>query len=122
MAEATHAQILAFNVKLLGHLVEDAAKDKNVKIHQHSIIYQLLDAVGQSLLDQAPLCEDEEVVGEALVQKIFNIKCKKSLTQHIPSHSFASAFQIEIAFECRRMRCHIGTRAEIRSPLPCATI
>ena len=122
MAEATNAQILAFNVKVLGHAVEITAKDKNVEIHQHTVIYHLLDTVGQSLLDRAPLCEDEQVLGEALVQQIFNIKCKQYLTQRTPSHSFASAFQIEIAFECGRMRCHFGTRAEIRSPVPCATI
>jgi len=77
-AEATDAQILAFNTKPPGHDLLTLAEHKNISIHQHSVIYHLLDTVGEALLEAAPLCEDEEIVGEALVQQIFNIKCRRT--------------------------------------------
>lgn len=76
-AEATGAEILAFHSRPLGSEVETLARVKNVTIHQHTVIYHLLDAVGQSLLQSAPECEDEEILGEAEVLQIFPVKSRK---------------------------------------------
>lgn len=76
-AEATGARILAFNTKVQGHDVAMLAQRKQIEIHQHEIIYRLLDEVGQVLLKSAAECEEVDITGEALVQKIFTIKAKR---------------------------------------------
>lgn len=76
-AEATDCHIIGFNVKPAGHEVMTLAHQKHILIHQHSIIYKLLDTVGEILLNSAPFCEEEEVLGEAIIQQVFNIKCRK---------------------------------------------
>eukprot|EP00210_Caulerpa_lentillifera_P003019 g2882.t1 len=77
-AEAANCRIIGFNVKPSGHEVMTLAQQKHIEIHQHTIIYKLLDTVGEILLNSAVLCEDEDVKGEAVIQQVFNIKCRKS--------------------------------------------
>lgn len=75
--ETTNAHIIAFNVKAQGHELDFMSREKNVEIHNHKIIYDLLDKIGELLLKLAPMCEDDVVKGEAEVMQIFQLKGKR---------------------------------------------
>ncbi|CAD7701802.1 unnamed protein product [Ostreobium quekettii] len=78
-AATTNSRIFAFNVRTT--TAEEAfAKQQNVDIHEHSIIYHMLDHVGQLLIDIAPACHDEVVHGEAEVLQVFSLKGKRGNT------------------------------------------
>ena len=58
-AAATNSRIFAFNVKM--PVSEEAyAKEQNVDVHEHSVIYHLLDDVGERLIGKScSVCEHE---------------------------------------------------------------
>lgn len=76
-AAATKARILAFNLKTSPVEVQNIAQEHDISVHQHSIIYRLLDDVGAIMSDIAPLFEEEVVHGVASVLQVFELKGKR---------------------------------------------
>lgn len=76
-AAATKAKILAFNLKSSPVEVQSVALEHNISVHQHSVIYHLLDDVGRLMADVAPLFEEEVVQGVASVLQVFELKGKR---------------------------------------------
>ncbi|MDR1595809.1 MAG: translation initiation factor IF-2 [Puniceicoccales bacterium] len=73
LANASKAQIVAFNVKIEAN-AQVLAKQLGVKVIQHNIIYELVDQVREAMAD----CLDPELhenkLGAVEVRQIFNIK------------------------------------------------
>ena len=68
MAETFDAIIYCFNLPAIA--TEDS-KDKKYKIKSFNVIYKLFDDLKLELNSLAPLVEQEEVKGEAKIQKLF---------------------------------------------------
>ena len=78
LAEAAGAVICAFNVATPPAVAIDA-KQKEVQVLTHRIIYHLLDEVGAMLLSRAPKRLVEEVKGLAEVLQVFDVKAKRNV-------------------------------------------
>jgi len=76
MAKTTKAVIIAFNVKISGH-IKRLAKDELVKIKQYDIIYQLIEDLQKQMLKLLEPSIDEIVTGEAEILQIFEMKSMK---------------------------------------------
>ncbi|KAJ3411829.1 hypothetical protein HDV05_001671 [Chytridiales sp. JEL 0842] len=75
LAAATNAKILTFNINTDKKTLA-LAKTKKVDIHEHRIIYTLLDEVKEHMAELLPPDEIVEVQGEAEVLQIFQINVK----------------------------------------------
>ncbi|XP_063628121.1 translation initiation factor IF-2, mitochondrial isoform X2 [Cydia splendana] len=72
IAEAFNAVIYAFNVDCPTPLVVDA-KNKNIGLKKHNIIYKLVDDVKDELSARIPKRQEEEIIGEANVLQEFMV-------------------------------------------------
>lgn len=72
MASAFAGIILAFNVPVT-NAVSDEATTKGITIRKHNIIYKLVDDVKDLLTARLPATLVEKTVGEAAVQKVFQV-------------------------------------------------
>ena len=76
LAGAVGGVVLAFNVKH-GAETEKLAKAENVLVVRRTVIYHLLDAVGEMLGGLAPETLEEEVCGEAEVRQVFDLSARR---------------------------------------------
>ena len=76
LANAVGGVVLAFNVKH-GAETEKLAKAENVLVVRRTVIYHLLDAVGEMLGGMAPETLTEEVYGEAEVRQVFDLSSRR---------------------------------------------
>ena len=76
LANAVGGVVLAFNVKH-GAETEKLAKAENVLVVRRTVIYHLLDAVGEMLGGLAPTTLTEEVYGEAEVRQVFDLSSRR---------------------------------------------
>ena len=76
LAGAVGGVVLAFNVKH-GAETEKLAKAENVLVVRRTVIYHLLDAVGEMLGGLAPETLEEEVCGEAEVTQVFDLSGRR---------------------------------------------
>ncbi|XP_063367747.1 translation initiation factor IF-2, mitochondrial [Cydia amplana] len=72
IAEAFNAVIYAFNVDCPAPLVVEA-KNKNIGLKKHNIIYKLVDDVKDELSARIPKRQEEEIIGEANVLQQFMV-------------------------------------------------
>ncbi|XP_063538875.1 translation initiation factor IF-2, mitochondrial [Cydia strobilella] len=72
IAEAFNAVIYAFNVDCPTPLVVEA-KNKNIGLKKHNIIYKLVDDVKDELSARIPKRQEEEIIGEANVLQQFMV-------------------------------------------------
>ncbi len=72
MASASNAAIIGFNVRMENG-VKSLAKHHGVEIHQHSIIYELIDAVKVAMAEQLDPELREIKLGAAEVRQIFPV-------------------------------------------------
>ncbi|KAL5032603.1 hypothetical protein BDV3_001161 [Batrachochytrium dendrobatidis] len=82
MALAANAQIIAFNV-VCDRRVLSEAKSKAINIHQHQIIYKLIDDLKLQMSELLPVTILKEVVGEVNVLQVFSISAKNKKTDSI---------------------------------------
>ncbi|KAH9619219.1 hypothetical protein KSS87_007795 [Heliosperma pusillum] len=73
LAKACGACIVGFNVRGLPCSVTQAAGQANIKIILHSVIYRLLQDIGELIVEKAPGTSEIKVAGEAQVLNIFEI-------------------------------------------------
>ncbi|CAI7915509.1 unnamed protein product [Closterium sp. NIES-54] len=79
MAEATGAAaIVGFNVRCMGGAVDAAAKQADVPIRLHRVIYHLLEDIGGLVVQQAPTVRCSVVTGQAQVLQLFPLKGKSN--------------------------------------------
>lgn len=76
LASAVGGVVLAFNVKH-GVETEKLAKAENVTVVRRTVIYHLLDAVGEMLGGLAPESLVEDVYGEAEVRQVFDLSDRR---------------------------------------------
>jgi translation initiation factor IF-2 len=76
LAGAVGGVVLAFNVKH-GAETEKLAKAENVLVVRRTVIYHVLDAVGEMLGGLAPETLEEEVCGEAEVRQVFDLSTRR---------------------------------------------
>ncbi|KAK6240968.1 hypothetical protein QUC31_015362 [Theobroma cacao] len=76
LAQACGACIIGFNVKSPPSSLSMAATQAGIKILMHSVIYHLLEAIGNMIVDKAPGTFETQVAGEAEVLDIFELKGK----------------------------------------------
>ncbi|KAG0232998.1 hypothetical protein BGW41_001657 [Actinomortierella wolfii] len=81
-ASSCQAMILGFNVKADKKLLQ-AARQAGVKIKNYSVIYKLLDDVKTEMAELLPKDIEIQVLGEAKIAQVFNIKKKGGSTQSI---------------------------------------
>ncbi|XP_047994179.1 translation initiation factor IF-2, mitochondrial [Leguminivora glycinivorella] len=72
IAEAFNAVIYAFNVDCPTPLIVEA-KNKNIGLKKHNIIYKLVDDVKDELSARIPKRQEEEIIGEANVLQQFMV-------------------------------------------------
>nr|XP_021202298.2 translation initiation factor IF-2, mitochondrial isoform X3 [Bombyx mori] len=72
IAEAFNAIIYAFNVECPPAVAADA-KDLNISVRKHNVIYRLVDDVKQEITARIPVTQTEEVIGEANVLQEFMV-------------------------------------------------
>jgi len=77
-AEAFNATIYCFNLPV--DQLELTNTNKNIQIKHFNVIYQMFDDLKEELRNLAPLEEEEQQIGEALVQKCFNYNESNSKT------------------------------------------
>ncbi|MEO8581918.1 MAG: translation initiation factor IF-2 [Patescibacteria group bacterium] len=73
LAETTHSQIMGFNVKYTKTL-QKLAEERDVRVKVFKIIYELLENLQKQVLKIMEPTIDEEVVGEATISQIFDMK------------------------------------------------
>ncbi|KAG0252475.1 hypothetical protein DFQ27_008060 [Actinomortierella ambigua] len=81
-AASCQALILGFNVKADKKL-QQAARQAGVKIKNYNVIYKLLDDVKVEMAELLPKDIEIQVLGEAKIAQVFNIKKKGGDTQSI---------------------------------------
>ncbi|CAH4031430.1 unnamed protein product [Pieris brassicae] len=72
IAEAFNAVIFAFNVDIPPALAVEA-KQNNVEVKRHNVIYKLVDEVKQLINQKIPTTQQEELLGEAKVLQQFQV-------------------------------------------------
>ncbi|XP_041969846.1 translation initiation factor IF-2, mitochondrial isoform X2 [Aricia agestis] len=72
IAQAFNAVIYAFNVDCPPTIAVEA-KNNNIAIKRHNVIYKLVDDVKRELSDRIPVRQEEEIVGEANVLQQFTV-------------------------------------------------
>ena len=72
LASASDATIVGFNVKL-DNGVQGLAKHHDIKIVQHTIIYELIDQVKEAMTDTLESEYTESKIGRAEIRQIFSI-------------------------------------------------
>lgn len=77
-AKIANSAIFVFGEKKLSNAISRHADREGVEIFQHSVIYQLIDAVMDAMLDKLPPLLETKVVAEAKVLRIFQITIHKS--------------------------------------------
>ncbi|KAI8901581.1 hypothetical protein BC833DRAFT_522114 [Globomyces pollinis-pini] len=75
-AVAGKADIIAFNVPII-NLIRGKAKENQIELYSHNIIYQLIDKIKECMSDLLEPDLVESVIGEANVAQIFEINMKK---------------------------------------------
>lgn len=73
MAETSGARIIGFNVKISGSM-KKLAQRLGVKVATYKIIYELIENVEKAIVRLLSPEQAEEVLGEAEVLKVFNIR------------------------------------------------
>jgi translation initiation factor IF-2 len=73
MAAATGSRILGFHVQYSKSL-QKLAEERGVRVKVYKIIYELLESVQKQVLKLMEPTIDEEVIGEAEVKQIFDMK------------------------------------------------
>ncbi|KAF9972253.1 hypothetical protein BGZ73_004657 [Actinomortierella ambigua] len=81
-AASCQAMILGFNVKA-DKKMQQAARLAGVKIKNYNVIYKLLDDVKVEMAELLPKDIEIQVLGEAKIAQVFNIKKKGGATQSI---------------------------------------
>ncbi len=76
LAATTQALILGFNVKV-SNSVKKLAETEKVTIKTYNIIYELLEFIEKKILKLLEPTIDEEILGEALILKVFDFGDKK---------------------------------------------
>lgn len=74
LAQACGACIVGFNIRNLPSDISLAAKQANIKICLHRVIYHLLEEMGNLIVDKAPGTSETQIAGEAEVLNIFELK------------------------------------------------
>jgi translation initiation factor IF-2 len=72
LAEVSGAIIVAFNVKA-NNMTKDAARDKDVDIRYHSIIYNVVDEMKLLLGGMLDPIKKEEILGQAEIRQVFKV-------------------------------------------------
>ncbi|CAI5502292.1 unnamed protein product, partial [Closterium sp. Naga37s-1] len=94
MAEATGAAaIVGFNVRCMGAAVDAAAKQADVPIRLHRVIYHLLEDIGGLVVQQAPTVRCSVVTGQAQVLQLFPLKGKSNRRSSSSSASSSASSQ-----------------------------
>ncbi|KAI8815187.1 hypothetical protein BJ742DRAFT_670758 [Cladochytrium replicatum] len=75
MASATKSRIIAFNVATPKKMISHAAAQA-VPLHEHNIIYRMIDHLKELLGDLLPPEKVAEVRGEAEIKQLFDVKGK----------------------------------------------
>ncbi|KAL4385278.1 hypothetical protein GQ457_15G008930 [Hibiscus cannabinus] len=76
LAQACGAYIVGFNVKSPASSISMVATQAGIKILMHSVIYHLLEEIGNMIVEKAPGTFETQVAGEAEILSIFEIKGK----------------------------------------------
>lgn len=74
LAQACGACIVGFNIRNHPSDIALAAKQANIKICLHKVIYHLLEEMGNLIVEKAPGTSEIQVSGEAEVLSIFELK------------------------------------------------
>ncbi|KAJ3703489.1 hypothetical protein LUZ61_007194 [Rhynchospora tenuis] len=77
-AQACNACIVGFNIRSPPSPISLSAKQANIKIFLHRVIYHLLEEMGKLIVERAPGTAETQVTGEAEVLSIFEVKSRKS--------------------------------------------
>ncbi|XP_075223031.1 mitochondrial translation initiation factor 2 isoform X2 [Lycorma delicatula] len=76
LAELFDAIIYAFNVNTLPE-AKELAMQKGTPIHNHNVIYKLIDDLKEEINKKLPLIDEEEIIGEADILKQFVVSERK---------------------------------------------
>nr|KAJ3422963.1 hypothetical protein HK105_005312 [Polyrhizophydium stewartii] len=82
MAAAAGARIVAFNIPCERRILSQAQAER-ISIHQHQIIYSLVDNLKEIMADMLPPEIIKEVLGEAEVLQLFSINVRGKQTEMI---------------------------------------
>lgn len=72
LADTFKGMVFGFNVKM-SKKVQSFAKQLDISVKQHKIIYKLLEDIKDELSNRLPQIEQETVTGEAAVLKVFHL-------------------------------------------------
>ncbi|XP_061166347.1 translation initiation factor IF-2, mitochondrial-like [Saccostrea echinata] len=75
LAASLKADIFSFNVPVPEEIKLEAKK-KNIIIKENNVIYKLIDDLKDSANERIPPIEEEDIIGEAEVQKVYEYKLK----------------------------------------------
>ncbi|KAJ1972157.1 translation initiation factor IF-2 [Dimargaris verticillata] len=89
MAKSCEAMVIGFNVKA-DRTVQRVAKYLKVPVETHRVIYHLIDAVKQRMLDTMEPEYDTKVIGEANIQRVFTLDLKHGQHQRVAGCRVAS--------------------------------
>lgn len=78
LAQACGASIVGFNIRNMSSSVDAAARQANINIRQHRVIYHLLEDIGNMIVNMAPGVCETKVAGEAEILNIFEVKGRSS--------------------------------------------
>lgn len=73
LAESSKAPIIAFHTKIPKHIIT-LAKQRGIKIKIYQVIYELIEDLQKQMLKLMEPTIDEEIVGEAEILQIFEMK------------------------------------------------
>lgn len=73
MAETSHAQIFAFNVKTSPQILK-LAENKKVRVFESRIIYEIIENIQSQVLHLLEPTIDETIIGEGLIKAEFKIE------------------------------------------------
>lgn len=74
LAQACGAVIVGFNIRNMPSSVDAAARQANINIRLHRVIYHLLEDIGNLIVSMAPGICETQVAGEAQILNIFELK------------------------------------------------
>ncbi|KAH9288493.1 hypothetical protein KI387_032610, partial [Taxus chinensis] len=79
LAQACGACIVGFNIRNMPSAVDAAARQANINIRQHRVIYHLLEDIGNLIVSMAPGICETQVAGEAQILSIFELKGRSKM-------------------------------------------
>lgn len=76
IATVFNAIIYRFNVNIPS-IIENKVKNSDISVRSYNVIYKLIDDIKSEIENKLPLKEREQIIGEATVLKLFDMKIDK---------------------------------------------